>query len=266
VVGDDVHITRLDDANGMIEKVLERRTVFERPMVGTKADRKQVLAANLDQLAIVASVKEPKLKTGLIDRMIVAARAGRMEPLVVINKTDLSLPDEYEDMVAAYRKVTKGAFAVCAISGTGVDELQKALGAHRTMFAGHSGVGKSTLLNYMIPGLDQKTAEISSYSGRGKHTTTNIELYELPNGGFVIDSPGLKVMGLWEVEAEELRHYYPEFETFEAGCRFQQCSHVHEPGCAVQKAVERNEIESFRYENYVAIFASLAEEARDRYK
>jgi ribosome biogenesis GTPase len=265
VVGDDVLFSRSHVAgqaggadSGAIEKVLERRTTFERPRVsrGVK-EHKQVLAANLDRLAAVTSVKSPPLKTGLIDRFLVSAHAGGMEPMVIISKIDLGACDNLEEIVEVYRSVTPGVFVVSALCGTGVDELNAALNNHRTLLAGHSGVGKSTLLNVLIPGLDLKTKEISSYSGRGKHATTNIELFGLPSGGFVVDSPGLKVMGLWEVQKRELPHYYPEFSEFDHSCRFQPCSHLHEPDCAVKAAVENGKIPRFRYKNYTAISESL---------
>ena len=255
-VGDDVLLSPSHEGSAIIEKVLERRTAFSRPAVGQETI-KQVIAANLDKLAIVSSISSPKLKTGLIDRFLISAQKGNLKPVIIFNKLDLPKPKEFETVLAAYKSLGIEIFPTSCESGEGIEDLKKAMRGHKTILVGHSGVGKSSIINQLVPGLDLKTATISKSTNRGKHTTAHIELFELPSGGFLADSPGLKVMGIWDVEKAELQYYYPEFEKYNGTCRFKDCAHIHEPDCAVKQALEKGEIEKFRYENYLSILESL---------
>jgi ribosome biogenesis GTPase len=255
-VGDLVNVEISDKSTGMIQEVSPRRSMLFRPAKGS-ARKKQIIAANLDRLAIVASVKSPELKPGLIDRFLIAAGLGHLEPMIIINKIDLGRPKILKDLKDAYNSLDIPIYFISAETGVGLKQLEKALAGHITIFAGHSGVGKSTILNRLLPGIDIRTADVSETTAKGVHTTTSVRLYELPGGGYVVDTPGLKVLGLWEVAKKDVAAFYPEFAEFEEHCRFTGCSHIPEPDCAVKKAVETGKIFRFRYDSYVSIYNSL---------
>jgi len=260
VAGDVVEFTRISSSQGVIERVLPRRSMFCRPHK-TGLSTRQVIAANIDQLVIVASVGEPTLKTRLIDRFTVSARLGALTPVVVVNKID-RLADEgaqVEELRDGYEKIGVLFFCVSAQTGEGVAELLQALEGKKSLFVGHSGVGKSSLLNRLCPLLELATQSVSAATGRGRHTTTHVALYPLGAqiDGYVADSPGLKTMGLWEVSAGDLADYFPEFEPYLGKCRFTGCAHVSEPGCAAKTAVENGAIPRFRYESYCHIRETL---------
>jgi len=240
----------------MIESVEKRRSMFFRPAKGSES-KKQVLAANIDQLAAVISVMQPPLKPGLIDRFLIAAEIGGLRPVVIINKIDLGRIPILDEIEKWYAALGIEYHIISALNGDGMETLEKSLTGHKTIFAGHSGVGKSTILNRMIPGLDLKVGAISESTDKGIHTTTQIELFELPRGGYVVDSPGLKVLGLWDVQKEELDEFFPEMLEYRDSCRFTGCSHTHEPDCAVKQAVDEGRIADFRYKSYLTIYNSI---------
>lgn len=254
-VGDDVRV-RLSGDLGGIEEVLPRRSSFARPTTGL-GQIKQVIAANLDQLVIVASVVQPVLKSGLIDRLLIAAEAGSLAPVIVVNKADLGIDLIDREVLDQYVKVGYPVHEVSAANGSGLDRLRISLGSHRSIFVGHSGVGKSSLMNAIIPASDQRTGAVSGETRKGKHTTTTIVMVPIPGGGYLVDSPGVKQMGLWQIDTDEVREYYPEFREVAHLCRFSGCQHLSEPECAVKAAVEGGSIASFRYRNYVAIRGSI---------
>ena len=257
VVGDIVDFTAAADRSGGIEKVHERKTKFSRPKIAEEGTE-QVIVSNVDQMVIVASVREPELKTGLIDRFIVAAFKGGLTPIVVINKIDLQPKDDLDRIKGIYESVEIPIVLASCIDGKGVESLKALLKDHESIFVGHSGTGKSTLLNLIQPGLGLRTSEISESTSKGTHTTTAVELYALDNGGYVVDSPGLKVLGLWHIDKTELHEYFPEFQRYLGSCKFSRCSHLHEPQCAVMQALNNGDIYSERYESYRKIYRSLS--------
>lgn len=255
-VGDHVGISIGIDGSGVIEQVAERRSMFFRGAKGAEL-KKQVIAANLDRLAVVASVIHPDLNTRLIDRFLIAAEIGHLKPLIIINKLDLEEPKDFLLIKKGYDAIGIPLYPISAKTGQGRDALLEALKGNITILAGHSGVGKTALINCLIPGLNLKEGAVSQYTDRGIHTTSLVELFELPEGGFIGDSPGLKVMGLWEIGKRDLAAYFPEMNIYLEHCRFPGCSHIKEPDCAVKKAVESGKIPSFRYDSYVTIYNSL---------
>lgn len=255
-VGDDVKITVIRNGDGVIEEVLPRRSVLSRPAVGRETSE-HVLAANIDSLVVVGSIKSPPLKPGILDRFLIAAQIGNLNPAIVINKIDLGLETPEREAVQVYRELGYNLFLTSGLCGTGLAEFRRYLKQHRSILTGHSGVGKSTILNMLLPGVNLSTREISHASGRGRHATSRIELFHLPEGGFVIDTPGIKVLGFWQLERDRLAGFYPEMRPFLDACRFTHCSHIHEPECAVKDAVARNEISALRYRTYTQIYHSI---------
>jgi ribosome biogenesis GTPase len=260
-VGDEVRFTLLPDGEGAIEEVLERRSVLARSTM-KKHEGLQTIAANVDLLVIVASVKEPRFKPRFVDRVLIAAELGEMRPVLCVTKIDLAKSTKYEKKVEPYKKLGMPVVFTSVVTGEGLGELRDILKGSVSALAGQSGVGKTSLLNALIPGSGFATGGVNPVTGKGKHTTAFAALVPFPFGGYVVDTPGLKGFSVGLIEKEELAYYFPEMEPYLAQCRFGDCTHRHEPGCGVKAAVEAGAIPRERYESYIRIYDSLAQSER----
>lgn len=254
VTGDEVLFQPIDDVSGVIERVNPRRGVISRGTHG----REHIIVSNVDQVVIVASAADPPLKPNFIDRFIVSAEKGEVRSVVCINKADLTDPVELQPLLGMYGRIGYDVVLVSAAEGTGTDRLRSLLKNQQTVFAGQSGVGKSSLLNAVQPGLKLETGEVSDWTRKGKHTTRRAELLELEFGGWVVDTPGIRQMALWDVQREEVEGYFIEFRPFVILCKFPDCTHSHEQGCGVKRAVDRDMIARQRYESYLRILEDEA--------
>jgi ribosome biogenesis GTPase len=237
-------------APGLIEKVEARRGVITRGY----RNRQQIIAANVDQVLIVSALAEPALKLGLVDRYLVSAEMGGVRPVVVFNKADLVEMATHQWVVGLYSQLGYEAVVTSVADGRGIDRLRALVARGVTAVTGQSGVGKSSLLNVIQPGLNLKVREVSDWTFKGKHTTTTAELIELEAGGFVVDTPGLRQFELWGVVPGELEGYFIEFRPLIPHCHFPDCSHTHETGCAVKDAVYWGQIHPGRYESYRKLY------------
>lgn len=256
-VGDRVLVTAEDPEAGIVEAVLPRHSVLARPDV-FHHHLKQVVVANADQLLIVASWRDPKLWPELVDRYLIAAERNGLRPIICVNKVDLAADAaECRREMAPYLDLGYRVLYTSALTGSGIEPLQEILHEQVTVLAGMSGVGKSTLLNAVQPGLSLRTRAVSDFSHTGRHTTAQVNLLRLDMGGCVVDTPGIREFGLDGLHRGELVSFYPEIAALEGGCRFGDCAHTHEPGCAVQEAADRGAISAQRLKNYQQIYAAL---------
>ncbi len=258
ITGDLVEVAAVSERIGVVESVYPRQSLFSRLSSGTRPSE-QMLAANIDVLLAIISIYKPAPRIGFVDRAIVMAIKGNIQPALCINKLDLSDADEADHFASIYRNLGYHVHITSAKTGEGIKSLRAALKNRLTAFVGQSGVGKSSLLNKLQPGLSIKTDSIMRKHDRGKHTTTAAHLYKLDGSLMVVDTPGLKELGLWEVPRLDLAQYFVEMVPLLHKCKFRDCLHLGEPGCIVRKAVEDGHISSMRYAGYTKIIQSLAD-------
>lgn len=252
-----------DKFAGVIEAVEERHSVLTRPDF---YDGLKPVAANIDQIFVVSSLK-PEFTTQIVDRYLVASEDVGIEPILLLNKIDLADEQqlsELEAIQAYYRDIGYQAFSVSCKTGTGLEQLHELLTENISIFVGQSGVGKSSLINELLPDSELLTGDISDNSGLGQHTTTAAKLLHLPDGGDLIDSPGVREFGLWHLEKERVTWGFREFRDYIGSCKFRDCKHGDDPGCALREAVESGQVAQFRYDNYHKILQSMDEDKPQR--
>ena len=254
-VGDRVEIIRNQEGTAFINAIEDRRNYIIRKSQNL-SKQSHIIAANVDQAFLIVTVNYPQTSTTFIDRFLASAEAYSVPVTLVFNKTDLLGEEErhYQDMMMTlYDTVGYKCVAISAEAGEGVEALLPMLHDKITVLSGNSGVGKSTLINRILPDVNLRTAEISDTHNTGMHTTTFSEMLELPQGGYIIDTPGIKGFGTFNMEPEEITSYFKEIFKFSKDCRFNNCTHTHEPGCAVLKAVEDHYIAASRYQSYLSM-------------
>ena len=245
----------------MIAGIEERQNFIIRQSPHNK-NLNHIIASNLDQSVLLATIKDPRTSTGFIDRFLVTSEAYHIPAILVFNKMDLWTPKDkqiFEDLKTIYSDIGYKVIAISTYTNANIDELKALLHNKTTLFSGHSGVGKSSLLNSIIPDLDQLTGDVSASSGKGMHTTTFAQMFDIPGGGKIIDTPGVREFGIVNMEKEELAHYFPEMKAILSECQFNNCQHIREPKCAIKQSVakENSGISEERYLSYLNIYETL---------
>lgn len=258
-VGDDVGIIRESDGTGMIKEILPRRNYVVRQSPRQK-HQVHFLATNIDQALLVVTIIEPNLKQGFIDRFLLMTEPYGITTLIILNKCDLYGEDEWElvdALKSLYEPLGYEVIPCSAVSGENIQLIRDRLKDKRSLISGQSGVGKSTLINAIEPALDIRTTELSDYSGKGQHTTTFAEMHPLLFGGEIIDTPGIKMLSFNHLTVQDVIHNFREIFRYSSDCRFGNCTHRNEPGCAVKEAVESGDISQLRYMNYLQILDEI---------
>lgn len=256
-------VEALQGIAGVVEAVHERKSMLTRP---DYYDGVKAVAANVDRIVIVSSIL-PELSLNIIDRYIIAAETIGIKPLIVVNKVDLLTPEQRVDVerkLTQYQNIGYSVRLVSTDTGEGLDDLKVDLKDHVSIFAGQSGVGKSSMVNALMPDVEADIGDVSTNSGLGQHTTTAARLYHFADGGDLIDSPGVREFGLWHLEPEQITEAFVEFRQYLGGCKFRDCKHGNDPGCIIREAVERGDISRARYNSYHKIIESMSETVANR--
>ncbi len=254
-VGDRVKIIRNQEGTAFITEIEDRKNYIIRRS-SNLSKQSHIIASNLDQCMLIVTVNYPETSTTFIDRFLASAEAYRVPVRIVFNKTDRYSEDEsryLEGLINLYTTIGYQCYKVSALNNIGIEEIKKALEGNITLFSGNSGVGKSTLINAILPEQNLKTGDISNVHNKGMHTTTFSEMFPVNGGGYIIDTPGIKGFGTFDMEDEEVGHYFKEIFKFSANCKYGNCTHRHEPGCAVREAVKKHYISESRYTSYLSI-------------
>lgn len=262
-VGDEVEVDLENDADntGMISEIYERRNYITRQSPAHKMHH-HIIAANLDQSLVFATLKDPRTSQGFIDRFLVTCEAYHVPAIIVFNKSDIYRKkelDKFEELKEVYTDIGYTVVKMSVEKDEGLQEVKELLKDKTTLMSGHSGVGKSSFINKIFPQFHLKTQDVSGWSGKGMHTTTFAEMFDLPGGGRLIDTPGMREFGIVDISKQELSHYFPEMRALLNECQFNNCLHINEPGCAIKKALEEGRIHAERYISYWNILDSFDE-------
>jgi ribosome biogenesis GTPase len=262
-VGDEVEleVEAVQEASAVITKIYDRRNYVVRVSPHNKWQH-HIIASNVDQSLIIATLKEPKTSQGFMDRFLVSCEAYHIPAVIVFNKSDIYRKKEmqlFDEMQKMYEEIGYSVVLTSILEGKGMDRVRELLHDKTSLLSGHSGVGKSSFINALFPEFDLRTQEVSGWSGKGMHTTTFAEMFDLPGGGRVIDTPGVREFGLVDISRQELSQYFPEMRVLINDCQFNNCMHINEPGCAVKAAVSAGTITPDRYASYLTILDTIEE-------